>query len=188
VPGLGASDRVIGAPGRVRLPASGRVAVLAPVAVEEVFVDLVVYDDDEKRYVPWAVALTALLLVALLTAGLTFLLARQASGSEEPQAVGGVSSPEPATAPTTPAPASATAAPACEEALLRADAALTRAEAVEQALADHTAIVDELLAERITADQALDRSLPVLTDGATDRRLLDEALTAYREAREECAA
>ena len=162
--------------------------------------DLVVYDDDEKRYVPWAVALAALLLVALLTAGLTFLLVRQASGAEEPQAVGGVASPEPATAPSTPAPptpapagetpapAAATAAPACEAALARADAALTRAEAVEQALADHTEIVDELLAERITSDQALDRALPVLTDGATERRLLDEALTAYRESREECAA
>ena len=158
--------------------------------------DLVVYDDDEKRYVPWAVALAALLLVALLTAGLTFLLARQASGSEEPQAVGGVSSPEPATAPSTPGPpAGGTSTPgadpgtpACEAALARADAALTRAEAVEQALADHTAIADELLAERITPEQALDRSLPVITDGATDRRLLDEALTAYRQSREECAA
>ena len=161
--------------------------------------DLVVYDDDEKRYVPWAVALAALLLVALLTAGLTFLLARQASGAQEPQAVGGVTSPEPATAPSSAAPSAApsaagsapagpTAAPGCEAALLRADAVLTRAEAVEQALADHTAIVDELLAERITADQALDQSLPVLTDGATARRQLEQARTAYDQAREDCPA
>ncbi len=54
--------------------------------------DLVVYDDDEKRYVPWAVVLAALLLVAVVTAGLTFLLARQASGSDGEQAVSGVSS------------------------------------------------------------------------------------------------
>ncbi|HEV2796269.1 MAG TPA: hypothetical protein VGV65_01505, partial [Nocardioides sp.] len=62
--------------------------------------DLVVYDDDEKRYVPWAVALVAVLLVALLTALLTFLLARQASGAEDPEQVGGLSSPAPATAPS----------------------------------------------------------------------------------------
>ena len=44
--------------------------------------DLVVYDDDEKRYVPWAVALVGVLLVALLTAGLTFLLTRQADAQK----------------------------------------------------------------------------------------------------------
>ena len=163
--------------------------------------DLVVYDDDEKRYVPWAVALAAVLLVALLTALVTFLLARQASGAEDPEQVGGVSSPAPATAPSaTPSataaasaqPSSAppvagpTANPACEAALLRADAALTRAEAVEQALADHTAIIDELLAERIDAQEALDRALPVLTDGATARSQLEEAVTAYEQSREEC--
>ena len=157
--------------------------------------DLVVYDDDEKRYVPWAVALAALLLVALLTAGLTFLLARQASGAEDPQSVGGVTSPEPATAPSSAPPSAAgstpvgpTEAPDCDAALLQADAVLSRAEAVEQALADHTAIVDELLAERITADQALDRSLPVLTDGATARRQLEQARDAFEQSREECPA
>ena len=157
--------------------------------------DLVVYDDDEKRYVPWAVALAAVLLVALLTAGLTFLLARQASG-DDAAPVAGTSSPEPATAPSaspsaTPGAAPAagpTPAPACVAALLRADAALTRAEAVDQALAEHTAVVDEQLAERITAEQALEQALPVLTDGATARRQLEQALAAYRASREECPA
>jgi hypothetical protein len=48
--------------------------------------------------------------------------------------------------------------------------------------------MDELLAERITAQQALDQALPVLTDGSTERRRLEEAVSAYREAREECSA
>ena len=124
--------------------------------------DLVVYDDDEKRYVPWAVALAAVLLVAVLTAGLTFLLARQPSGAQDEKAVGGVSSPEPATAPTasvtgSPAPSAApppvgpTPAPVCEAALLSADAALERAVALDDALGRHTEIVDELLAERRAA-------------------------------------
>jgi hypothetical protein len=48
--------------------------------------------------------------------------------------------------------------------------------------------MDELLAERITAQQALDRTLPVLTDGATERRRLEEALDAYQESRTDCPA
>ncbi len=171
--------------------------------------DLVVYDDEEKRYVPWAVALTAMLIVALLTAVLTFLLARQASGNEPEQPLGGVGSPEPATAPSatssaTPsavpssaapssaAPASAppivgpTPAPACVAALLLADAAIEHSVAVDEALAQHTEIMDELLAERIDAQEALDRTLPVLTDGATERRRFEEAATDYRDSREQC--
>jgi len=168
-------------------------------------VDLVVYDDDEKRYVPWAVALAAALLVAVLTAVLTFVLARQASGSEGSQSLAGVGSPEPATAPTaTPAPsatsavtspptgaspeAGLTSSPACTTALLRADAALERSKALDEALTQHTQIIDELLAQRITADEALDRALPVLTDGATERSGFEQDLTAYSQAREQCPA
>jgi hypothetical protein len=170
-------------------------------------VDLVVYDDDEKRYVPWAVALAALLVVTLVTAGLTFLLARQASGSEDSQAVGGVSSPEPATAPSATAPpatapsaaapaaptsappaAAATPAPACTAALLRADAALERSVALDAALGQHTEIMDELLAERIDAQEALDRALPVLTDAATERRRFQQELSAYSDSRQDCPA
>ena len=170
--------------------------------------DLVVYDDDEKRYVPWAVALAAVLLVALVTAGLTFLLARQASGDEAGQAVRGVSTPAPATQPTpSAAPSSAApsaapsagpstappvagpaSAPACEAALLRADAALERAVALDEALGRHTEIMDELLAERIDADEALDRALPVLTDAATERRQFQQELSAYSGSRQECPA
>ena len=164
--------------------------------------DLVVYDDDEKRYVPWAVALAALLVVALVTAALTFVLARQASGDEEDLPVGGRVTQQPATAPsaapsTAPSAAAspagveapvaaATPAPGCVAALLRADAVLEQAAAVDAALAEHTAIMDELLAERIDADEALDRTLPVLTDGATGRRELEQELAAYSEARQDC--
>ena len=182
--------------------------------------DLVVYDDDEKRYVPWAVALAAVLGVALLTAVLTFVLARQASGSEDGQPLSGVTSPAPATsptpaaasptpsptpfetpssaptsaAPTTAAPTSAapvaapTQDPSCRDALLQADAALERSVAIDEALTKHTQIIDELLAERIDAQAALDQSLPVLTDGATERRRFQQDLQAYSQARQECPA
>ena len=46
--------------------------------------------------------------------------------------------------------------------------------------------MDELLAERLTAVQALDQTLPVLTQGATERRRFAEALEAYERARQEC--
>ena len=169
--------------------------------------DLVVYDDDEKRYVPWPVTLAALLLVAVVTAASTFLLARQASGDEQEQeqAVSGVSAPEPATAPsatpatpsavpTSAAPTSAPPAvaptpdPACVAALLRADAAVERSVALDEALARHTEIMDELLAERIDAQEALDRALPVLTDAATDRRRFQQDLSAYSASRQDCPA
>lgn len=162
--------------------------------------DLVVYDDDEKRYVPWAVALVAVLLVALLTAGLTFLLARQAAGSQE-QPISSIGAPQPATAPSAgaseqqspspvspPPPTTRSESPsqACVAALEQADAAVRQALGVEQALADHTAIMDELLAERITAEQALDQTLPVLTSGATERGRLEEAVAAYQATRADC--
>ena len=81
-----------------------------------------------------------------------------------------------------------TVAPACEAALLRADAALERSVALDEALAQHTEIMDELLAERIDVEQALDRTLPVLTDAATERRRFEQDLSAYVESRQECPA
>ncbi len=59
---------------------------------------------------------------------------------------------------------------------------------MDEALGQHTEIMDELLAERITPAQALDRTLPVLTDGATERQRFEEAVAAYRDSREECAS
>lgn len=183
--------------------------------------DLVVYDDDEKRYVPWAVALAGVLLVAALASALTFLLARQAAGDEGTQAISGVSVPAPATSPSavpsasddpappatgsaTPTPtaaadvapsqtaatsaAPATAAPACAAALLQADEVLQRSVALDEALAQHTQIMDELLAERIDAAEALDRTLPVLTEGATARNRFQQELAAYSDSRGECVS
>ena len=60
--------------------------------------------------------------------------------------------------------------------------------AIDEALTKHTQIIDELLAERIDAQAALDQSLPVLTDGATERRRFQQDLQAYSQARQECPA
>jgi hypothetical protein len=151
--------------------------------------DLVVYDDDEHRYVPWAVALTALAVVAILAAVVAFLVGRQSSPT---QALGGVSAPQAVTAPSQePSGASSPAAvpagtPACAEALAQADAALERSVAIEKALAEQTRVMDELLAERVSTPQALDAVLPVLTDGATERKRFRELMVEYEQLRESC--
>ena len=48
--------------------------------------------------------------------------------------------------------------------------------------------MDELLAERLTAVQALDQTLPVLTSGAKERDSLEVLLAAYESARSACPA
>ena len=146
--------------------------------------DLVVYDDEERRYVPWGVVLSALLLVAAVVGAVTFLLGRSASGVEE---VTGLSAPQPATASATASPsAGASPAPACLEALRSADVALERSTQLEQALAEHTRLMDQLLAGQLDPEQALEQTLPVLTSGATDRRRFEEELAAYERLRQEC--
>jgi hypothetical protein len=74
----------------------------------------------------------------------------------------------------------------CIDALGQADTVLERSTALQQALAEQTRVMDELLAQRLTTDQALDRSLPVLTRGATDRKLFEQELAAYQRSRGAC--
>ena len=151
--------------------------------------DLVVYDDKEQRYVPLPVALCAALLAALVVGGLTFQLARSQAGAAEPQA--GVSQPqagvsEPQAGVTDPQADPGEPGATCAPAIQRADAALELGDRLAGSLSEQTSLMDELLAERATADQVLDRALPPLTTGAKDRQAFLEALTAYQQARAEC--
>ena len=149
--------------------------------------DLVVYDDEERRYVPWMVSVAAVVLTALLAAGVTYLLA--GPSDPEPQQLGGLSTSEAATAPSpTPEPSIAATGTdeGCAVALDQADAALQRSVLLEQALDEHTRIMDELLAERLAPEQALDQTLPVLTSGATERERFLEELAAYEQSRQSC--
>jgi hypothetical protein len=166
-------------------------------------VDLVVYDDKEQRYVPLPVALCAALLAALVVGGLTFQLARSQAGAAEPQAgvsqpqagvsepQAGVSEPqagvsEPQAGVTDPQADPGEPGATCAPAIQRADAALELGDRLAGSLSEQTSLMDELLAERATADQVLDRALPPLTTGAKDRQAFLEALTAYQQARAEC--
>ena len=150
--------------------------------------ELVVYDDDDRPYVPWRVVISALLVLAAVVGTLTFLLGRSVSTADE---ITGVGVPEPATAPSAAAgtaspEADTSARPTCFGALAQADATLERAQQIERALAEHTRLMDELIAQRLEAEQLVDQSLPVLTRGATERRRFAEELQAYELARQAC--
>lgn len=138
--------------------------------------DVVVYDDRDQRYVPLLVSLVATLLVATLVGGLVYFLGRQPAAASPPAS--GVSAPQ--------AGVQETAVADCRPALERAETALGIATRLEGALGTHTAVMDELLAERLTREQVLDRSLPALTATAKDRQAYLAAVTAYQEARAEC--
>jgi hypothetical protein len=157
-------------------------------------VDLVVYDDEERRYVPWRTSVAAVVVTGLLAAGLTLAFARspqteQPGDDGDPRAV--TSSEEPSPTPT-PTPTGATGTPsatpsdACVTALAGADAVAARSAALEQFLTEHTRIMDDLLAQRITTDQALAQTLPVLTRAATQLDFFEDELAAYRSSRAAC--
>lgn len=135
-------------------------------------VDLLVYDDEDRRYVPALVALGGVVLAALVVGAVVFLLGR--TQSAEP--LGGVTAPQ----------AAVVDEPTCGPALERADAALELGDRLERSLSEQTSLMDELLARRATAEQVLDQALPPLTAGAKDRQEFLEAVTAYQQARADC--
>jgi hypothetical protein len=153
-------------------------------------VDLVVSDDDARRYVPWRTSVGAVVVTGLLAAGLTFGFARspqpdQPGAAGATQAVTSSDAASPTPTETTGAPG-ATPSDACATALASADSVAQRSLALEQALAEHTRIMDDLLAQRVTTEQALDDALPVLTRAASERDRFEDELAAYRSSRSAC--
>jgi hypothetical protein len=144
-------------------------------------VDVVVYDEEDRRYVPLVFVLLLALLLAVLAVLATGLALR--GGSEA--AASGAAIPRQQTSSDQ---AGTVVQPSgdCLAALERGDTTVARAERLESELKAHTEAMDDLLAKRITADQLVDRSLPVLTESATDRRRFAEELKAYQAARRAC--
>ncbi len=145
--------------------------------------DVVVYDDEDRRYVPAHVTLLFGVLVALLAVGLTVLFTGHRTADPVPlvQPAPVVGSSDPQAGEAQPAPE-----PACTQALAQGDAALQRAKAISSALGAQTSAVDDLLARRITREQLLARSLPVLTASATDRTRFAQELATYERSRAGC--
>jgi hypothetical protein len=136
-------------------------------------VDLVVYDDRDRRYVPLLVALGATIIAAMIMGGVAFDLGRARSGTP----IGGVTGPA----------AGALEEPTCVSALDRADEALASAVRIERTLSEQTALMNDLLAQRITREQALTRAVPPLAAAGPDRRAFQDAFTAYQGRRAGCA-
>jgi hypothetical protein len=155
--------------------------------------DVVVYDEEDRRYVP---ALLALLLVAgaaVLAAAVAFLVLRSpasasSAGPSGPSVV--ATAPAPSASPTLGQsdPQAGSTGGTCTQALAAADTALDRAGNLDRELAAHTKVLDDLLAKRTDAAGVLDQSLPILTEAATDRLRFAEELKAYRDARKACGS
>ena len=134
--------------------------------------DLLVYDYEGRRYVPAVAALCGAAILAAVIAVLAYFLVpnqpvRPISGVTALQAAGVEQS-------------------TCVPALKRADAALALGDQLEQSLAEQTSLVDELLAQRATAEQVLDQALPPLTKIAKDRQGFLDAVTVCQQARVDC--
>ena len=143
--------------------------------------DLVVYDDRDQRYVPLLVALALALVTAALVGGLAFLLGREPAVPAAPLSAvsaprSGLSAPQ----------AGARDETGCTAAFEQAQAALRLATRMEGALDEQTRRMDDLLAERLTREQVLDRSLPPLTAAAKDRRAFLDAVSTFEQARAAC--
>ena len=83
-------------------------------------------------------------------------------------------------------PATSPAVAACVDALARAEEALTEAREVDRVLRAQTDVMNDLLAERIDADEALERALPGLNRGAQRSTALEAADERYRAATPSC--
>jgi hypothetical protein len=138
-------------------------------------VDLLVYDDEDQRYVPMIVALCGALLVAMIIGGLAYFLG-QSSTASSTGLVAGTTAPQ----------AGTQGDPACEPAIERADRALSAASRLEAALREQTSVLDDLLARRISEGEALEQFLPRITTAAKDRQAFVDALASYQEVRAAC--
>lgn len=134
--------------------------------------EVLVYDEDDRRYVPLAVALLAALLGMAIVGGLGYVL------GQEPQseALSSVTEPQAATVPQ----------PACVSAVERADAAFSLAARLDAGLAEHASVLDDLLEERSTPQELPDGAVPPVAVTTEDRLAFLEAVRSYEQARAGC--
>lgn len=128
---------------------------------------LLAVDDADRTFVSVPVAVVAACAALVLGAGTALWIDDDGDGRDRP---------------------AGSPSAACEQALLRADEAVAAAELVDEALAAHTTVVDDLLAGRVDAREAGARAAPVLTEGAQHSVELDVAVQRYEAVARECRA
>jgi hypothetical protein len=132
---------------------------------------------DERRRTTWPLLLVTLLLMAVSLAGGIAIGGREDRGADRSAAVAGT------TATSAAAPA---ATPECAEAVERANQSISHAVRVSAALREHTAVMNDLLNGKISADTALRTGTPSLIEGSAESAKFDVALADYRRVVDRC--
>jgi hypothetical protein len=128
---------------------------------------------ERRRRVAWPWLLVTLLLMAV-SLGAGIAIGRR--GDPTSAAAG-------ATATSAPSP---TASPECAEAVERANQSISHAVRLSAALREHTAIMNDLLNGKISADTALRTGTPSLIAGSAESAKFDVALADYRRVVDRC--
>jgi hypothetical protein len=130
-----------------------------------------------RRRVAWPWLLAILLLMAVSLGGGIAIGARGDPGPDRSPAAAG------ATATSAPSP---TASPECAEAVERANRSISHAVRLSGALREHTAIMNDLLNGKISAETALRTGTPSLIAGSAESARFDVALADYRKVVDRC--
>jgi hypothetical protein len=128
-----------------------------------------------RRRVAWPWLLVTLLLMAVSLGGGIVIGAR--GDPDRSSAVAGT------TATSAPSP---TASPECAEAVERANRSISYAVRLSAALREHTAIMNDLLNGKISAETALRTGTPSLIAGSAESARFDVALADYRRVVDRC--
>jgi hypothetical protein len=132
-----------------------------------------------RRRGAWPWLLVTLLLMAVSLGGGIAIGARGDPGSDRSPAAAGAT----ATATSAPSP---TASPECAEAVERANRSISHAVRLSAALREHTAIMNDLLNGKISAETALRTGTPSLIAGSAESARFDVALADYRKVVDRC--
>ena len=127
-----------------------------------------------RRRGAWPWLLVTLLLMAISLAGGIAIGGR---GPDRASAFAGT---------TATSAAAPTASPECAEAVERANLSISHAVGVSAALREHTAIMNDLLNGKISADAALRSGTPSLIAGSAESAKFEVALADYRKVVDRC--
>jgi hypothetical protein len=131
---------------------------------------------DERRRTAWPLLVTLVLMAVSLAGGIA-IGGRQDRGDDRSSAIAGT------TATSAVAPS---ASPECAEAVERANQSISHAVQLSAALREHTAIMNDLLNGKISADTALRTGTPSLIEGSAESARFDVALADYRKVVDRC--
>jgi hypothetical protein len=133
--------------------------------------------EEGRRRAAWLWLLVTLVLMAVSLAAGIAIGGRGDPGPDRSSAVAGT------TATSAPSP---TASPECAEAVERANLSISHAVRLSGALREHTAIMNDLLNGKISADTALRTGTPSLIAGSAESAKFDVALADYRRVVDRC--